>query len=816
MDELKKALIGYGAWLMAGQLGQELSRDGPLAEIIGDADFAQDSQIRRAREVCGDWEGQASQPATPGRLRSIFSIVRYNQRYDETKRTRVEPYEMPRRVLSIDLTQATDQPAHKLWEEFWDRVGRLKPGWGLFETFTALMARYGWYVPGTLQDEMVSVYEQFKAVAALAHVLVPGEDDVLLVAGDLPGIQDMLYTVTSKGVAKALRGRSFYLQLVNDVIVRALLRDLKLPSVCVVYNAGGNFQLLARSTDEARLATLRREINRRLLKLHGGELYLALDWIRVPDSELATGAFNDHAIEVGDRLAREKLRAFADLAEENYQAVFGPTGFGGLRFCDVCHVDLWDGNRTRCDQCDSFGERIDEGKYKGEYGLARRIADLNENPRFVVHDLGGLQPVPDKPDWAGKPPWWTVMKTFGFRYEFAQQARPADHAFFYTVNDTDCVLEPVNGDSVYGFRFVANTTPRIRKGDDLERLQKLMDSDDEELRRGDIRNTTLMARWDRAGIDRYGVLRMDVDDLGTLFSSTERLENPSLPRRSALSAALDLFFEGWLNHLCEQAAREWQVRAGQVTNDPDAGQRQKLPYVIYAGGDDLFIVGPWDVLPVVAWHVRRDLASYVLGGYVDQEPELRHPPITVSAGIFAETAKFPLYQAAEQAREALDAAKRRQARRTVRGEQELATVKDAVNFLDTTVSWEEFLRAEELALRLARMIDCGVLSNGGSPDRAPHALIQLLAAVAREYAAVGGAESEKRLAYGRWMPLLAYGLRRMVERAPAGNRKLREQMMGLAGDALDLTRVEGAAQWHTIRFLGLPVRWAEFLIRKGG
>ena len=408
------------------------------------------------------------------------------------------------------------------------------------------------------------------------------------------------------------------------------------------------------------------------------------------------------------------------------------------------------------------------------------------------------------------------MQAFGYKYEFAQQTRLADRAFFYTVNDTDCVLKPVNGNCAYGFRFLANTTPRIRREDDLKRLQKLMDPDDEERRAGDIRNTTLVARWDRAGIDRYGVLRMDVDDLGTLFSSTERLENPSLPRRSALSAALDLFFEGWLNHLCEQAAQEWQGRAGQVTDDRDAGQRRKLPYVIYAGGDDLFIVGPWDVLPVVGWHVRRNLASYVLRGYVDRKPELRYPPITVSAGIFAETAKFPLYQAAEQAREALNAAKRRQARRTVRGETELATVKDAVDFLDTTVSWEEFLRAEELALRLAEMIDRGVPRNGGAPDRAPHALIQLLAAVAREYAAAGGAESEKRLAYGRWMPLLAYGLRRMVDRVPVAKRELREQMMGLAGDALDLTRAEGAAQWHTIRFLGLPVRWAEFLIRKGG
>lgn len=257
MDPLRKALIRYGTWLLAKQLGQEFSRDGPWSPLVADADFRTDGRIARARTMLGDWSDEVSGPAEPGRLQSIFTFVRYDQRWDETKNRRVDPYDMPRRVLDIDLTQADDQAADKLWEEFEEQVSRLGPGWGLFETFTALMTRYGWYVPGTLQDEAVSVYEQFKAVSALAHVLEPDENDVLLVAGDLPGIQDVLYTITSAGVAKALRGRSFYLQLVNDAIVRALLRNLALPSSCVVYNAGGNFQLLVPINNEDELITLR-------------------------------------------------------------------------------------------------------------------------------------------------------------------------------------------------------------------------------------------------------------------------------------------------------------------------------------------------------------------------------------------------------------------------------------------------------------------------------------------------------------------------------------------------------------------------------
>jgi len=807
VEALKQALIGYGAWLMARQLGRELPRDGPLAELIGQTDFTQEPRVERARQLLDDWSGEMPGPAGPDRLRSIFSFLRY----DDEKRTPAQAFDMPCRTLDIALDNSKSQSPEELWEGFWDCVGRLKHGWGLFETFTALMARYGWSLSGTLDSEGVSVFEQFKAVSALAHVLVPDRDEVLLVGGDLPGIQDMLYTITSKGVAKALRGRSFYLQLLNDAMVRALLRDLDLPAACVIYNAGGNFQLLARVTDRERLGTLRREINHRLLKLHGGELFLALAWASVLTDDLALSAFSEPAGEVSDLVREQKSRAFTDLAAEKYDAVFGATGFGGLPHCEVCHVDLRDDVWPLCDQCDSFGERMKDDRK----GLARLIADTNEHPFFAVHDLGGLQPLESLTEWRGKPPWWTVLRSFGYAYRFAQEAVAGTQVYLYRLNDTDCVQRDVDGDCAYGFRFLANTTPRIREGHDLENLQSLLDPDDGPIKPGDIRSTTVMAKWDRAGIDRYGVLRMDVDNLGTVLA--ERLLIPNLLHTSALSAALSLFFEGWLNRLCENAAHEWQRRVAEVTDDPDSRHRVKLPYVIYAGGDDLLIVGPWDVLPVVAWQIRRDLGSYVLRGYVKPDAGVEDAPITISAGIFAETAKFPLYQAAELAGKALDdEAKRRQAQCLVHGEETMVTVKDAIHFLETTLSWEEFKRAEELALNLAQMVDVGISRDGEKTDTAPHALIQLLAAVARQYTAEGGDVISGRLPYGQWMPLFAYGLRRMVDRAPAANIALRQRIMELAGDTLDLTRAEGAARWCTIRFLGLPVRWAEFLIRKGG
>jgi len=60
----------------------------------------------------------------------------------------------------------------------------------------------------------------------------------LLLKGDISGMQDFIYTVTSKGAAKGLRGRSVYLQLLTEVIANWILRRLILPFVNLLYQGG--------------------------------------------------------------------------------------------------------------------------------------------------------------------------------------------------------------------------------------------------------------------------------------------------------------------------------------------------------------------------------------------------------------------------------------------------------------------------------------------------------------------------------------------------------------------------------------------------
>ena len=115
------------------------------------------------------------------------------------------------------------------------------------ERFFHLMRKYATTLPNTYGEPGVSLFEQWKMVAAL--VQISGETGKApkrlgLVGGDIPGIQRTINTITSKGAAKAMRGRSAFVQLLGHALVEKLLDELGLGSANVVYDAGGNFVLL--------------------------------------------------------------------------------------------------------------------------------------------------------------------------------------------------------------------------------------------------------------------------------------------------------------------------------------------------------------------------------------------------------------------------------------------------------------------------------------------------------------------------------------------------------------------------------------------
>lgn len=159
---------------------------------------------------------------------------------------------------------------------------------------------------------------------------------------------------------------------------------------------------------------------------------------------------------------------------------------------------------------------------------------------------------------------------------------------------------------------------------------------------------------DYANGSYLGVLRMDVDGLGQKFRSLKTKQT-----YQAFSDKLDAFF-GSKKH------------PDYVLKDIAAGYRGELT-IVYAGGDDIFVVGHWNRVIDFAAQVQAKFEKYFDGD-----------GITLSGGVAVVRPKFPISKAAELAGEAEDASKHFGFDGRYKQYQ-----KNAFTFLGTTVSWNK-------------------------------------------------------------------------------------------------------------------------------
>ncbi len=137
---------------------------------------------------------------------------------------------------------------------------------------------------------------------------------------------------------------------------------------------------------------------------------------------------------------------------------------------------------------------------------------------------------------------------------------------------------------------------------------------------------TELAR-DARGDQLLAVLKADADSLGVRFE--QLLNTNGLDAMQSLGDRLDAFFAGRLR----------QELANQV------GRWQSI-YTIFAGGDDLVMVGPWNVIVDFASTMRQWFAE-----------EFREHGLTLSAGLELMKPKRPIKPAVERAELLLNEAK---------------------------------------------------------------------------------------------------------------------------------------------------------------
>ena len=156
------------------------------------------------------------------------------------------------------------------------------------------------------------------------------------------------------------------------------------------------------------------------------------------------------------------------------------------------------------------------------------------------------------------------------------------------------------------------------------------------------------------GIKSLAILKADVDNMGKFLEKSD--VTGSFESFDSFSKTIDNFFSLYIPTL----------------------MRKKYPntYTVFAGGDDLFLLGAWDEILDLAREIEREFKAFVTEDA---------KALTISFGIAIAKPSTPISYLADHSEHLLEEAK------GIDNEKEVEHPKDALSLFGETVKWSDYL-----------------------------------------------------------------------------------------------------------------------------
>lgn len=589
----------------------------------------------------------------------------------------------PQEEKTLEKKQA-EQEYKSLFDQFQENLANLAHRGNIrlwAEHFDSLWMNYSSTIPAARVGDVVhdvSLYDHCRSTAALAGALYrfhaatntlnetsikQGDTEkFLLVSGDFYGIQDFIFSAggeTRKFRSKLLRGRSFAVSLFSELAADLVCRKLELPFLSVVMNAAGKFHLIAPNTPEAKQAIQEAEtiINDWLFGQTYGQSSLGLSATPASPNEFYAGGFADlwqrHLKNMEARkFHKVDLQRHGGSVEDYLDAFINDQSQVKHPLCPLCgkrpstraaendlifHPDT----TSSCDLC---RDHVFLGK------------NLVKNPLVAVYygDHNGL-----------KPDNRLIASIFG-QYQISfddkvtdKQANAGSLLKLWQVQGAADGSIPASVTT----RLINGHVPCYRQADNRDTCllesakteEKVLDFI-EQIKEGAPKTFSHIAIKARhrnehdkcLGVEALGVLKADVDNLGMLFGCGLPDEKFTLSRLVTVSRQLNNFFVLYLPHLLATSEEFYDT------------------YTVFAGGDDLFLIGPWNRMADLAAHLNQRFTEYACG----------NEEITFSAGVTVHKPHVPVDKMAEAAEEALAEAKK--------------SGRNRITMFGETVTWDVF------------------------------------------------------------------------------------------------------------------------------
>jgi len=398
----------------------------------------------------------------------------------------------------------------------------------------------------------ISLFDHSRAVAGLANCLTfsISTDEIknynninlykefIFIKGDLKGIQNFIYydvnmeqAGAAVGVSKRLRGRSFLVSILTEIIANIFIEKLHLSEANILYSGGGHFNIIVPHSSEVenKIKELTQTINLAIYNKFGGRISLIIGTTKCDETLYSdTGKFIER---VNFDLLQKKNVIYKDYLEE------------------IIFRTEYEKNNEKKEQ--EIGQKLPYTKYIVELTAKENCSFTKDNDCLIAFEefnkfyffLGDEKQYNEI---------YSFFKENNDKIAKAKLIKINDNNF---LEYSEKLSKDFNFPISFSFKYFGQYTPK-NENDIVIEFEELAKNNYE----------------DKNGLSYplLGIMRLDVDNLGSIFEFG--LGNKcSFSRIASLSRELDLFFSGYINEL----AKEFNV------------------YIVYSGGDDAFIVGSW-------------------------------------------------------------------------------------------------------------------------------------------------------------------------------------------------------------------------------
>ncbi|HDM76345.1 MAG TPA: type III-A CRISPR-associated protein Cas10/Csm1, partial [Deltaproteobacteria bacterium] len=492
------------------------------------------------------------------------------------------------------------------------------------EHFDSILMVYTWAVPAARVGKVipdVSLYDHSRTTAALASSLYLyhnetdtlressirnyEEEKFLIISGDFYGIQDFIfktYADTKKHRSKILRGRSLYVSLLTELAADMICRRIGLHHNSAILNTAGKFLIIAPNTEWAKKAVqeVDREINRWLFEKTFGESCIGITSLTARPLDFVERNFQKLWDKITAHIERKKFSKLdLDLyggAVENYLQLFNNSLHSPI--CPFCGKRPSDESAEYSpyvgDDIVSSCKLCRDHIFLGAHLVKNRnIAILSAHARCDSPSDRLLEPIYDK-----------YQITFPDS-SLGSLARNKDLFCYWDIQpwsndkiESNVTIKMINGyvpvyseNDKYDERILFSEKTEKKK---LEAIDQIKIGDPKTFTHISAKALNISHNNGSSctGVDALGVCKADVDNLGILMSCGLRSERFTISRLATLSRLTNAFFAYYLPHFLM------------------ANERYSDVYTVFGGGDDLFLIGPWNAMLELATKLVESFASY--------------------------------------------------------------------------------------------------------------------------------------------------------------------------------------------------------------